>query len=163
MAFPYDQLGWLQDTPLADAIAVSDLLFPSIETVHVLALSLVVGSIARVDLRLLGFGVGHGPIKRVARQILPLTWISFAIALASGLLLFASNAVKYFDNTAFRLKFALMILAGLNMVVLHLFAWRSIGEADARVPLAARVAGALSLLVWVGIVAAGRWVGFTAQ
>lgn len=140
----------------------STVLFPWIECLHVLSIVLVVGTIAMVDLRLLGFRAGERGAKSLIAEVLPYTWIAFACAVVTGLLLFASAASVYAANPAFRIKTVLLILAGLNMAYFHLLPYRSIHLWDELVhpPLRARLAGGISLACWVCVVAAGRWVGF---
>ncbi|MGA2190206.1 MAG: DUF6644 family protein [Steroidobacteraceae bacterium] len=153
---------WLQDLGFPTEIRESDWLFPSIETVHVLALTLVIGSILMVDVRLLGIGNRARSVRSVTEQYLPLTWVSFAVAAGAGALLFSSKAVTYFGDFPFRLKMVCLALAGINMAYFHRSAFRRVAEWDhGRPPLGARVAGGLSLLLWTVIVGAGRWVGFT--
>jgi hypothetical protein len=82
-----DLISYFEDSALADNIRENDLLFPLIESIHVVAICLVVGSILAVDLRLLGIASTNRSVSRVAGGILPLTWVAFAIALASGGLL----------------------------------------------------------------------------
>jgi hypothetical protein len=156
-------LQWLQATPLATEIAENDNLFPFIESVHVLAISLVLGTIAIVDLRLLGLASRDRPAARLIGEVLPYTWSAFAIAAIAGGLLFASNATTYAYNFYFQGKMILMVLAGVNMSVFHLFAGRTIDRwsSAARTPPGARAAGAISLLLWIAVVVFGRKVGFT--
>jgi hypothetical protein len=87
-------------------------LFPFIESVHVVAICLVVGSIFALDLRLLGFASVGRPVSRLANAILPVTWAAFAIAATSGFLLFISNATKYLANGYFDAKIILICAAG---------------------------------------------------
>lgn len=152
----------VQDTPVARAVAESGWLYPTIETVHVLALALVVGSIAMLDLRLIGAAYSGRPVTRLAADLLPFTWISFVFAVVSGALLFSSAAVKLFDNTPMRVKLALLLLAGINMALFHLFTWRHVHRWDhaTATPLAAKLAGGASLALWIGVVFFGRWIGF---
>ena len=89
----------------------------AIETIHVIAITLVFGTIAIVDFRLLGLGSNNRPVTELCRDVLPWTWIAFAFAAVTGGLLFVSHATQYFGNTAFRAKMLLMLLAGINMVV----------------------------------------------
>jgi hypothetical protein len=153
---------WLQDLSFPTEIRESDWLFPTIETVHVLTLALVIGSIVMVDFRLLGIGNRARSVRSVTAQYLPLTWVSFAVAASAGCLLFSSKAVTYYGDFPFRLKMVCMALAGINMACFHRSAYRRVAEWDeGRPPLGARVAGGLSLLLWTVIVGAGRWVGFT--
>ena len=148
---------------LANSFAKTIWLFPFIESVHVLAVCLVVGSIAVVDLRLLGFASVDRPVGRLMRSILPITVGAFGLAVAAGSLLFISHASKYLENRFFIAKITLIALAGVNMAVFHLIGARNLDqwENDALPPLFARVAGGLSLFLWVSVVACGRWIGFT--
>jgi hypothetical protein len=153
---------WLQGLPLSQQIAESEWLFPTIETIHVLAFVLVVGSIAAVDLRLLGLRGREPPASQVIREMLPWTWSAFAIAAMAGCLLFASKAATYAANWPFQLKMLCLGLAAINMLVFHSVGNRRQSEWDtAATPLAAKLAGGVSLALWVTIVAAGRWIGFT--
>jgi len=156
-------LEWLYATGWANAIRENDVAFPWIECVHVLAITLVVGSISVVDLRLLGVAWRDRPIRRVLGDVLPITWAAFGLAVASGFLLFASNAPAYARNPYLQAKLALLLLAGLNMASFHWWVRQRPDalEASPRPPLRARLAGAVSLLCWLGVVAAARWIGFT--
>jgi hypothetical protein len=153
----------LYATGLAAQIRENELAFPCIESVHVLAVALVVGSIAVVDLRLLGWASRDRPVSRLSADVLPVTWAAFGVAAVSGFLLFASNAPKYLENPYFRGKLALLALAGLNMLVFQLVVERDLPAWDAGrpTPRAARLAAALSLVLWTLVVACGRWIGFT--
>jgi hypothetical protein len=156
-------ISYLEDSALADNIRENDLLFPLIESVHVVAICLVVGSILAVDLRLLGLASLNRPISRVTAGILPLTWGAFVVAVASGGLLFISNATKYLGNGFFIAKLCLLALAGLNMAMFHFISAKDLPrwENDRRPPLPARLAGGASILLWIAVVACGRWIGFT--
>jgi hypothetical protein len=155
-------LAQLQDLPLPTQIRESDWLFPTIETVHVFALVLVVGTIMTVDLRLLGFANKERPFSQVAAEMLPWTWTAFAVAALAGMLMFSSKALTYYGNIPFRVKMACLLLAGINMVMFHWLGTRHLAVWDrGRPPRAAKLAGGASLLLWTTIVAAGRWIGFT--
>lgn len=160
-----DLISYLENSALADSIRENDLLFPFIESVHVVAICLVVGSILAVDLRLLGLASVNRPVSRVTGGILPLTWGAFVVALTSGGLLFISNATKYLGNGFFVAKMFLIGAAGLNMVMFYTIGARNLPrwENDARLPLAARLAGGVSILLWIAVVACGRWIGFTME
>ncbi|HTC39539.1 MAG TPA: DUF6644 family protein [Steroidobacteraceae bacterium] len=152
----------LQDLGLPTQIRESDWMFPTIETVHVFALVLVVGTIMTVDLRLLGIANKDRPFSEVASEMLPWTWAAFAIAALAGMLMFSSKALTYYGNIPFRLKMVCLLLAGINMVMFHWLGTRHLEAWDrGRPPRAAKLAGGASLLLWTTIVAAGRWIGFT--
>jgi hypothetical protein len=158
-------ISYFEDSALADNIRENDLLFPLIESVHVVSICLVVGSILVIDLRLLGLASLNRPVSGISKAILPLTWSAFAVAAASGLLLFISNATKYLENGYFVAKVLLICAAGLNMVVFHGISAKDLPrwENEAALPLPARLAGGLSILLWVAVVTCGRWIGFTMQ
>jgi hypothetical protein len=155
-------LTWLQDLKFPTEIRESDWLFPTIETVHVFALVLVVGSIMTVDLRLLGFANRERPFSELAAEMLPWTWVAFLVAAGAGLMMFSSKALTYYGNIPFRLKMCCLLLAGINMLVFHSLGTRHLAAWDRKEPpKLAKLAGGTSLLLWAGIVAAGRWIGFT--
>jgi len=161
----WDIISYFEDSALADNIRENDLLFPLIESVHVLSICLVVGSILAVDLRLLGLASINRPVSRVSNGILPLTWSAFAVAVASGFLLFISNATKYLANGYFVAKILLICAAGLNMAIFHAISARDLPkwENEKTLPRQAQLAGGLSILLWVSVVTCGRWIGFTMQ
>jgi hypothetical protein len=153
----------LSKSGLATGIRNSLLWFPLLEAVHVIALTLVFGTIMIVDLRMLGVASTNRPYSRVSGDMLKWTWGAFALAAVTGTLMFTTNAAVYFDNTFFRIKFALMALAGLNMLVFQLTtgkgepAW----DQEKKAPTAGRIAAVASLALWVLIIGMGRTVGFT--
>ena len=156
-------LGWLQATSVATTISENEIIFPWIESVHVLAIVLVVGTISIVDLRLLGVASLDRTVSRLMADVLPYTWGAFGIAAMTGSLMFSSDAVHYAHNSFFRGKLALLALAGINMALFHLV---GIGDVERwgtsrQTPVAAKAAAAISLLVWMAVVACGRGVGFT--
>lgn len=153
----------LEATSIATAIREGESLFPWIECVHVIALTLVIGSIAIVDLRLIGLASRERGVVQTTTTVLPVTWTAFFFAVVTGGLLFSSNATTYAHNFYFQVKIALIAAAGLNMAVYHLFlnrgaeAWHT----SDLTPLRARIVGALSLGLWIAVAAFGRWIGFT--
>ena len=155
-------LQWLESTPLAIAISESSWLFPGIESVHVLAIALVVGSITMVDLRLLNLNLRERPVGELIAEVLPWTWASFAVAACSGALMFSSNATHYWGTVPFRAKMLLLILAGINMLAFHATIHRSVATwgLGPTTPPGAKISGAVSLGLWIGVVTLGRWVGF---
>lgn len=158
-----DWLQWLYDTGWAATIRENAYAFPWIECVHVLAITVVVGSISVVDLRLLGLAWRDRSVRRVLHDVLPITWTAFGLAAASGFLLFASNAPVYARNVFLQIKLGLLLVAFLNMTFFHRWARRSLPqwEGSPQPPLRAKLAGVISLLCWIGVVAAARWIGFT--
>jgi uncharacterized protein DUF6644 len=165
MSYIQTLIAFFENSSIADSIRENDSLFPTIESIHVVAICLVVGSILVLDLRLLGFASTNRPVGRLTRAILPVTWSAFATAVGSGFLLFISNATKYLANGYFDAKIILICMAGLNMIVFHAISAKDLQqwEKQKSPPLPARIAGALSILLWIAVVACGRWIGFTMQ
>lgn len=152
---------WLGNTGLG--MAVADDWFPKVECVHVIALATVVGTIFLVDTRLMGLTSTRLSFRQISSRLLPWTWAGFILAVLTGLMLFSSNALAYYANGAFRLKLVLMILAAVNMLYFELVTFRNVAawERSARPPFAARLAGALSVVLWCGVIMTGRWIGFS--
>ncbi len=142
---------WLYSSGMGTAIRQSIWVFPIIETVHVLGIALLVGTVSILDLRLLGLILKREPVSAIAQQILPLTWAGFAVMFITGFLLFAAEAADCYGNMAFRIKMLLIPLAGLNALVFHrnpVTRWR------------ARMAGGFSMSLWIGIICAGRAIAY---
>ncbi|QJU58353.1 hypothetical protein HL653_11695 [Sphingomonas sp. AP4-R1] len=155
-----DFFAWLESTPPAAAIAESAWLFPTLETLHVLGLSFVVGSIAAFDLRILGIAWPARRLETLAHDILPWTWAGFGIAVLTGVLLFSNAATDYVQNPAFLAKMALMALAGLNVLLFHFHPHQRLFAAEGHVSPLLRGSAAISLASWTAIVVLGRWIGF---
>lgn len=157
-------LAWLQDTSLAIRIRDSLLLFPLLESTHVIGLALVFGTIAIVDLRLLGLASTERSFNRMASDIMKWTWAAFALTATTGSLMFITNATVYFHNAYFRAKIALLVLAAINVLVFELTARRTIGQWDRApsAPPAGKAVATVSLVIWVAVIVAGRMIGFTA-
>ena len=180
-------LKWIFETAMASSIRENDWLFPMIESFHVLAVTVFLGSIILVDLRILGLANQDRGLRRFAKELLPITWFMFAIAVITGVALFTSNAVNYAHNVYFQLKILLLLSAGINMMIFQL--WFS-SRAEAYDPShAARInavqqikmskirmklhqisffwsgkwSALLSILIWIGVIALGRWIGFSIQ
>ena len=151
---------WLQDHPLAQHIGYT-WWFPLLESIHVIAVGLVVGSILTVDLRLLGLAALRYSVSQVTRRLVPWTWAAFVVAAVTGFGMFVTRAPAYVENPAFQIKFLLLPLACLNMAVFQFRTFRGVADWDTaqETPVAARVAGGASLLLWAGVVFAGRWTG----
>ena len=137
-------------------------LFPVIETVHLLGMSALVGTIAVFDLRLLGWAMRKQRVTDLAHRLFPWAWAGLAVQVITGAMLFSSEAVHMQRNPAFRLKMLLILLAGIHALVFHLTVYRNVAKWDesAVPPFGAKLAGVFSILLWIGIVAAGRFIGF---
>lgn len=155
----------LYDSAVGSGIRESSVLFPWIESIHVLMATTVVGSIAIVDLRLIGYASHRKGAQQLILDLLPFTWAAFALAIITGSLLFTSNAPNYAANVPYVSKMVVLLLAGINMAIFHLTAYRRIVQWNDALPPPAgvRLAGATSLSLWIVVVFLGRWIGFTMQ
>jgi len=151
---------WLERLPLSEHIGFT-WWFPFLESIHVLAIALLVGSILMVDLRLLGLAATKYAANRVTRELIPWTWGALCVAMVAGTGMFMTRAATYLENPAFQTKLVLLLLAGGNMALFQFRTFRDVEVWNTAVvtPVAARVAGAASLLLWAGVVLAGRWTG----
>jgi len=160
-----DILTAIHDSGVGTAVRESDWMFPTFESIHVVFLTLVFGSIILLDLRLTGLGFRGRSVSDVTRDVMVWTWVGFLGAAASGSLLFTSNALVYYNDWATRGKFACMGLAGINMLIYELVYHPSIANWDTTAvpPRRVRVAGYLSIALWIGVIFFGRWIGFSTQ
>ena len=154
---------WLEQTSVGAAIRESLWLFPAIETVHLLGMAALVGTITVLDFRLLGWMKRRERFSELAGRLLPWAWAGFAVQVVTGVLLFSSEAVKVYTNPAFRLKLLLILLAGVHALIFHWTVYRDVATWDESsvLPAKAKLSGLVSILLWVGIVAAGRFIGFS--
>ena len=158
---PVAFLHWLETTPLALTVSQGIFGFSALDMIHIAAITVVFGMIAVVDLRLLGIASKECAVTDICRQAVPWSWVAFGIAVLTGVLMFTGQAVKYYNNYAFRMKLLLLLLAGINMLVFHYITYRGVAKWDrAATPLSARLAGAISLACWIAVVAYGRWTAY---
>ena len=158
----HDFLVWLGATPWSVALLESLYVWPFMESTHVLTLALFAGTAAVNDLRLVGAGFTGVPASEVTLRLLRITRIAFVVMVITGLLLFYSNPVRYWHNIFFRLKLVLLVIAGFNIWLFHGRIHRRVAEwqHDRRPPRSARLAGAISLLAWGGIIVTGRLIAY---
>jgi hypothetical protein len=153
----------LHDSAISDWLRSSLKALPIIEAIHVMAVATVFGTILLVDLRLLGIRDTERPFSRVFRELVRWTWLGFAAAVVTGVLLFLPNAPTYVVNTAFQLKFAALACAGINMAVFEFTLLKKLAKWDTAIPVpnGARIAGLASIVIWTSVIVFGRWIGFT--
>ena len=153
---------WLGSTEGSIALHESIWAYPIIESLHVLTLCVFLGLTVMLDLRLLGVTMVRTPASEVAGRLLPWTIAGFAVMVTAGALLFYAIPVKTYLNIFFRNKVALLVLAGVNAAVFQLTIWRSMDQwdVDPVPPLRARLAAGVSLVLWAGIVGAGRMIAY---
>jgi len=157
MLLPYFQ--WFETTTIGTAIKNSSWAFAVIESVHLLALAVIGGAVLMLDLRLLGLGLRRQPIPEVAREAQPWLVGSLAVMLVTGFALFSSEATKCYYSTPFWVKMTSLALA---MAFTFTVRRRVSFEGDGRVrPIVLRLVALVSLTLWFGVGAGGRWIGFS--
>jgi hypothetical protein len=155
---------WLEHTSMGIWVRDSRFGFPVIETVHLFGMVSLVGSTSVLDLRFWGVLFKDEPVSSLAGRLVPWAWAGFAVQVVTGFLLFSSEATRCYGNQAFEIKMALILMAGLNMLVFHTTAYKRVARWDSEPvsPTGARFAGLFSILFWFGIVAAGRWIAYVS-
>lgn len=144
----------------AALIKTSTWTYPLLETAHVIGLGLLFGSIFILDLRLLGLGRVL-PLDALSHHILPSVWIGFSINAISRTLLFISDASEFSNNTAFRLKILLIVIAGLNAFLFHRRFYRTtLPTSGHPLPAASHMAAIVSVCLWIAVITAGRMIAY---
>ena len=154
---------WLQETGWATRLRESELVFPLLEGSHLLGIAVSFGTLLMMDLRLTGVLFRYESISRIRHAVMPVSMAGFAWMFASGAMLFASQAVKAWGSTYFRIKLALMLLAVVNALVFEITLRKTVNDWDAEVvpPFRARLAGWLAITLWAGVICAGRTMAYT--
>jgi len=148
---------WCDNTMIAKAIRSWQMAFPIIENFHLLALTVLLGSLVVLVLRQFGLIYKAQPIWEVATALRPWNHWSLAVMLTSGTLLFLSEAMKCYDNTSFRVKMLFLFLALLFQFTIYN---RTVASQDKVAPIGGKVAAAVALCLWFGVGLAGRAIGF---
>ena len=157
MLLPYFQ--WFETTTIGETIKNSPWAFAVIESVHLLALAVIGGAVLMLDLRLLGLGLRRQPIPEVAREAQPWLVGSLIVMLITGFALFSSEATKCYYSTPFWVKMTSLALA---MAFTFTVRRRVSFEGDGRVrPIVLKLVALVSLTLWFGVGAGGRWIGFS--
>jgi hypothetical protein len=150
---------WCETVWLGRAVVGSLWLFPVIESVHLLALSVLGGSILLVDLRMLGFGLKNYSVPALAREARPFMIGAIATLIATGVPLFLAEAIKCYYSQAFWVKMTTLAIALVYTFTIRTHVTRS--ESVRNTARRQMLAGALSIALWVTVAAAGRWIGFS--
>ncbi len=149
---------WCEATTLGQLVRDSLWLFPAIESVHLLGLCALGGSLLVVDLRMLGVGLRRQSIADLARDVRPWLVGSLAVMFLTGTLLFLSEAVKCYHNPSFWVKMTTLPIALLFTFLVRQPIALRVADTSAK----CRVVAATSLTLWLTVAAAGRWIGFSS-
>ncbi len=146
---------WLVNSPWSHVINRYEWIFPAIQSLHFIGFAMSIGTIAIVDLRLLGLGIRRQAPAELAADLAPWTLAGIAVMLITGPLMFSTDAVAYHYNPSFQFKMLCLMLALLFHFTLHRRAVRP----DVP-PIAAKLAAVTSLLLWTAVVGGGRMIAF---
>jgi len=154
---------WLETTAAGVLVRESLWGFPIVVALHIVGLTFSVGTLMWFDLRLLGIAMRGYPVSLAYRRLMPLFMSGFALMLVSGSLLLSGFATAAYGNLYFRAKMVAIALAGANALAYHLLTERHIADWDTAPlpPLAVRMAGLASLVLWTTTILAGRMMSYT--
>lgn len=152
---------WVAEFPSSIALRESQLVYPAIETLHVVSMGLFLGLIVMMDARLAGIGNKHTPFTQMQRRLFPWQMAGFAISVATGNLLLYADPMRFYGNVFWWIKVGMLILAFVNAVAFHWTTYHSVAAwDDGRPPFRARLSGILSLAFWAGVVMSGRLIAY---
>ena len=157
-----DFFQWLNASAASVWLREGEWQFPIIETIHILGLGLSVGTIMWIDLRLMGLVTKQHRVSAIVGPLEPWAIAGFVVMFASGLLLFLAEPMKCFTTLSFQLKAIMLVLTGLNVWYFHAKVYPSVPDWDTapRIPWQAKMVGASSMVLWFGIIIAGRWTAY---
>lgn len=153
-------LAWLEASELARMMRGNLWLYPIVEIVHIAGFTILVGSVAMFDLRVLGFGRSL-PLQALGRHVLPWSVASLAVVVPAGLLMFSAHPMDFIGNKVFQLKLALIATAGLNAALFHTGVYRSAPSWNTQAPALARAHALASLAIWLAVICCGRLLAYT--
>jgi hypothetical protein len=154
-------LEWIESTRLSIAIREGGLPYPIIGGVHLLAIALFGGMLLAVDLRLLGWLMPDRRFSEVWHLFQPWKKLGFVVVMSTGLLLAWAEPVRLWGSFAFWVKMALVALVAVHALVFHAKVYGHPEKLDAGVPSQAKLAAALSLVLWAGMVLSGRLIAYS--
>jgi hypothetical protein len=152
----------LQDTDFLTALRESAWVYPIILSTHLACIAVFGGLIFLTDLRLLGVSLRGASVSEVVGRLRPWKWLGFIIMVTCGLLLGGAKAATYYANPYFQIKMTLLVLVGVHALVFRRSVYGNTAELDRlpKMPGTAKLAAALSMVLWVGILSAGRWIAY---
>ena len=153
--------GAIEGLAIAKAMREDLWLYPSVEIVHIVGFTILVGSVVMFDLRVLGISRGIS-VRALARHLLPWSLAALLLIVPTGLMMFAAHADDFINNRAFQVKMGLLLAAGINAAIFHTGPYQSVARWDtgAAAPWSARLSVALSIAIWIGIISCGRLLAY---
>jgi hypothetical protein len=149
---------WVAEMPNSIALRESLYIWNYILLAHLVSMCLFAGTVVMMDLRLLGVGNMQTPFSQVQSRLFPWQMLGMAVSAATGLVLVFAKPLEYYANIFFWMKMIMMALAGVNALAFHYISYFSVAawDSDVAPPFAARLAGALGIILWAGVVISGR-------
>jgi Family of unknown function (DUF6644) len=153
---------WVNDFPSAIAIRESVNGYPALLTVHVVSMCLFAGLIIMMDLRLLGVGNLGTSVSQIQKRLFPWQMLGMTVSSISGLVLVYAQPMRFYGNIFFWIKAVMMVLAGANALAFHFSTYHSVAAWDSKavMPFGAKLAGALSIVLWASVVVCGRLIAY---
>jgi hypothetical protein len=150
--FPFcEAFEWIERSPAGEWMRSSKVVFPIVESIHLIGMALFVGTLLLIDMGLLGLAMRRQPVNQVAAALAPWTWSGFGLLILTGPLMFSAQAAKWHDNPVFWIKILLLITA----IVFQLSVRRKINSGEP-----AKMIGAISLILWVCIALSGKMMEY---
>ena len=152
----------IEALPIARMMRESLWAYPIVETIHIVGFVILVGSVVMFDLRVLGLS-RQIPVRSLARHLLPWSWGALFLIVPAGSLMFLAHASEFLVNRTFQLKMALLMVAGINVVIFHTGPYQSVAHWDVgtRAPLGAQALAGTSIVIWLAIISCGRLLAYT--
>ena len=156
-------LEWIQNTWLSRTIRQDELPLPVISGLHLLSIALFGGMVLFTDLRLLGWAMRDRKVSEMMLQLRPWKRLGLAVITVSGILLMCSEPIRLYHSNSFWLKMVLLTLVGLHALAFQRAVYRDPTRLDSQITTQAKLAAALSMILWVGVIVSGRFIAFDAS
>jgi hypothetical protein len=153
---------WFEHTALSQTIQRIDWIVPAVQTIHILAITVVAASALMINLRLIGVFSADRPLQEVSARFLPLVWWPLLVLLATGAIMIIGEPARSLKNPAFQLKMALLVSALTVTLIYQILLRRdaALGSLASGHRAAATTIATLSMMLWAGIIFAGRWIAY---
>jgi uncharacterized membrane protein SirB2 len=155
----HDFCVWLAATPMSQTIQDISWIIPTVQTIHIVCIAIVMTSMAMLDLRLMGIAGRRQTMTQMAHRLLPWVWITVIVLLCSGTILIIGEPGRDLQNVVFWTKMSLLVTALVLAFIFQTVLRRNSSFWDGHRAVAVLL-GSVSLACWVGIVAAGRWIAY---
>lgn len=153
---------WLEHTKMSEVIQIHEWIVPTVQSIHILAIATVASSALMINLRLLGIYAADQPLKEVLARFVPFIWWSLVILLLTGVVMIVGEPPRSLKNPVFQLKMALLLGAVVATGICQIALRRhpAFGDFTASRRAGAAALASVSMLLWVGIIFAGRWIAY---